>query len=278
MEKNFAVDSLVSYLFAMNQEEPIAAKSTRPGSVVTVEKMPWEDRIYVVLVCLFTTLLVLTNIVGVKLFELTLPFAVFGHDVVTLPTGLLTYPLTFLVTDVVSEIYGRKRADVMVWLGFAMSLLMLGIVQLTIAIDPASHWAAASGLKLAYFENSQGMQDGWRAVFGLGPWLVSGSMCAYLVAQLCDNRLFHFWRELTQGKHLWLRNNGSTIVSQLLDTLIVNSFLFYGAFGWDFVFGIKVMVGVYLVKVMIALLDTPFCYLAVAMIRQFLRRQTLNSK
>lgn len=234
------------------------------------ETSSWSDRVYLVLVCLFTTLLVLTNIVGVKLFELTLPFEVFGAAVVTLPTGLVTYPLTFLVTDVVSEIYGQRRADVMVWIGFAMSLVMLGIVQITIAIEPATFWVAADGLGLEYFESSKGMQDGWRAVFGLGPWLVTGSMCAYLVAQLCDNRLFHFWRRLTNGKHLWLRNNGSTIVSQLFDTLIVNSFLFYGAFGWTFTRGLKVMVGVYLVKVCIALIDTPLCYLAIAGVRRFL--------
>lgn len=253
----------------LSHEHQSTAKIGDPSS--------WSDRVYLVLVCLFTTLLVLTNIVGVKLFELTLPFTVFGSSSVTLPTGLVTYPLTFLVTDVVSEIYGQRRADVMVWIGFAMSLVMLAIVQLTIFIEPAPFWAAAQGLGLEYFESPEGMQDGWRAVFGLGPWLVTGSMCAYLVAQLCDNRLFHFWRRLTNGEHLWLRNNGSTIISQLFDTLIVNSFLFYGAFGWAFTDGLKVMVGVYLVKVAIALIDTPLCYLAIAGVRRFLKSKELPS-
>ncbi len=232
--------------------------------------LPWSERVYIVFICIFTTLLVLTNIVGVKLFELSLPFSVFGKDVVTLPTGIVTYPLTFLVTDIVSEIFGQRRADAMVWLGFAMSLLMLGIVQITIAIPPGSLWVAADGLEIDYFKSPEGMQGGWHAIFGLGPWLVTGSMCAYLVAQLCDNRLFHFWRRLTKGRHLWLRNNGSTVISQLLDTAIVNSFLFYGAFRWEFVFGLKVMAGVYIVKVAIALLDTPFCYLSIAIVRKFL--------
>ena len=231
----------------------------------------WENRLYIILVSCFSTLLVLTNMIGVKLFEFELPFEIFGQTKVHLVTGLLTYPLTFLITDIVSEIYGKRRADFMVWIGFGLSLLMLALVQLTIAITPSGIWSPLASLDLDLISDSEGMQESWEAVFGLGPWLVTGSMCAYVVAQLCDNFLFHFWRRLTKGRHLWLRNNASTMVSQIFDTFIVNSFLFYGAFGWEFVAGLKVMAAVYLVKVGIAAMDTPLCYIAIAGIRRFLR-------
>jgi queuosine precursor transporter len=226
------------------------------------------DRVYLVLVATFATLLVLTNIIGPKLFRPPFFELDFWGDPINLTAGIITYPLTFLVTDIVSEIYGKKRADLMVKLGFAMTLLMLGVVQLSIALEPAVYWSVPDKI-----EDPAGMQLAWESCFGIGGWLVLGSMCAYLVAQLTDNFLFHFWRGLTQGRHLWLRNNGSTIVSQLLDTFIVNSFLFYAAFEWELMRGLKVMLVIYLFKLALAWMDTPLCYLGVWAVRRYLRRR-----
>lgn len=225
-------------------------------------RLLWADRVYVVLAMVFTTLLVLTNIIGQKLF-------IFFDQ--TLTAGLITYPLTFLITDVVSEVFGKRRADRMVLMGFFMTLLMLVIVQISIMLPASPFWGStiAEGL-----DNGAAMQNAWLASFGVGWWLVTGSMCAYLVAQLFDNYVFHFWRRLTDGRHLWLRNNGSTMISQLLDTFIVNSFLFYGAFGWEFLQGVQVMFVIYLFKLAIAAMDTPLCYLAIWGVRQFLERKS----
>lgn len=223
--------------------------------------MGTADRVYVLIAVSFATLLVLTNIIGQKLFV--------WFDQ-TLTAGLITYPLTFLLTDITSELYGKRRADRMVLMGFAMTLLMLVIVQISIALPAAPNWASSIAEGLG---DGADMQNAWLASFGVGGWLVTGSMCAYLVAQLTDNWLFHFWRELTGGRHLWLRNNGSTMVSQLLDTFIVNSFLFYGAFGWDFWQGVRVMAVIYLFKLAIAAADTPLCYLGVHLLRRFLERR-----
>ncbi|MEE9393580.1 MAG: queuosine precursor transporter [Planctomycetota bacterium] len=219
-----------------------------------------EERAYLFLVTTFATLLVLTNVIGAKLF--VDPF--FGQ---TLTTGIITYPLTFLITDVVSEIYGKHRADRMVIIGFVMSLLMLAVVQISISVPASPFWTSQY---VPEFDNATLMQKGWLASFGVGKWLVCGSMCAYLAAQLCDNYLFHFWRRLTKGRHLWLRNNLSTPVSQLVDTFIVGCFLFYGAFGWGFWAGVEVMLVIYLFKLAIALLDTPLCYLGVWALRRHL--------
>jgi len=249
-------------LFNMSSaSEGTAPQSTGENLEGTLHHLesPFAERVYLVLVATFVTLLVLTNIIGQKLFYL------FDQ---TLTAGLITYPLTFLVTDIVSEVYGKRRADRMVWIGFGMTLLMLLVVQISISLSASSAWTSTL---VEGYETGEAMQGAWVVVFDVGRWLVAGSMCAYLVAQLCDNFMFHFWRRVTNGKHLWLRNNGSTPVSQLLDTFIVNSFLFYGAFKWDLVQGLEVMAIIYLFKLAIALLDTPFCYLGIWFVRRLLR-------
>ena len=117
-----------------------------------------------------------------------------------------------------SEIYGKKRADFMVVVGFLMSLLMLALVQLAMRVPPHMYWVPMEG---AYFDSVEGYQHAFESVFALNGVLLFGSMTAYLCAQLTDNYLYHFWKRLTDGKHLWLRNNGSTLVSQLVDTVAV---------------------------------------------------------
>ena len=91
-----------------------------------------------------------------------------------------------------------------------------------------------------------------------------------MCAQLCDNYLFHFWRRLTKGKHMWIRNNGSTIVSQLVDTAVVNSILFYIGFGMEFWTGVTIMATIYVYKIALAILDTPLVYLGVWIIKSIL--------
>ncbi len=224
---------------------------------------PLYERIYLFCAATFVTLLVLTNIVGIKLFAAP-------HDPVgfALTTGIITYPLTFLFTDVVSEIYGQKRADFMVLLGFLMSMLMLLIVQIAVAVPPHPYWVPPDGA--GFYESLDAYQHAFESVFSLQGILLFGSMLAYAVAQLADNRLYHFWKRYTEGRHLWLRNNGSTMVSQLLDTAIVNSILFYGGFGLEFWTGVQIMATIYVYKVCIALLDTPLIYLGVYLVKRAL--------
>lgn len=220
------------------------------------------EQIYLVLAAIFVVTLVLTNVIGIKLFRA--PF----NPEFALTTGILTYPVTFLVTDLVSEIYGKRRADFMVVLGFGMSMLMLAIVQLALAVPPHPYWVPPAN---AYFPDVQGYQRAFESVFALNGVLLFGSMLAYLSAQLCDNWLFHFWKRLTNGRHLWLRNNGSTIISQLVDTAVVNSILFYVGFGMAFWDGVAIMATIYVYKVALAVLDTPLIYLGVWAIKRALR-------
>lgn len=222
--------------------------------------------VFSILMAAFVVVLVLTNIIGVKLFLAfpeTMPDGFFG-EAITLTTGLITYPITFLLTDVVCEVYGRRKANLMVITGFVMSLLMLALVQISIVLPGSPVWPSGN----PDYGTVGEMQAAFESVFTLPGVLVLGSMSAYLVAQLLDVRLFHFWKRVTAGRHLWLRNNASTMVSQLVDTIIVNSiFLGFGlGLDWDLV--AKIIVANYVFKLLIAVIDTPFIYLGVWAVRR----------
>jgi uncharacterized PurR-regulated membrane protein YhhQ (DUF165 family) len=233
---------------------------------------PRYERAYMALASVFIVLLVLTNVIGTKLFAS--PF----NPNWALTTGILTYPLTFLVTDLVSEIYGKKRADFMVAMGFFMSLLMLAAVQMSIAVPPHAAWAGGGFYADGWTAGPagptgtavEGYQHAWLSAFSLNGVLLLGSMLAYACAQLTDNWLYDFWKRYTNGKHLWLRNNGSTWISQIVDTAIVNGIFFYFGLGLEFWFGLHIMVTIYLHKLLIAILDTPFVYLGVYLLRTYI--------
>ena len=115
------------------------------------------------------------------------------------------------------------------------------------------------------------LQDDYANIFGPIWRLLFASMAAYLLAQLIDVRLFHFWKRVTGGRHFWLRNNGSTIVSQLVDTVTVNMIFLYHnptVFTGSTADLLDIILKVYLIKVLIAAADTPLCYLGVRMVRR----------
>jgi len=229
-------------------------------------RMPATDAAYVTFASMFVVVLVLTNIVGVKLFVLfpdwTPPWS--SGPGLVLTTGIVTYPLTFLLTDVVSELWGLKRANLMVVLGFVMSLLMLGVVLMARGLPPSEAWTNAD----LGFATAEQMQRAFDASFYYPGILLGASMTAYLVAQLFDVRLYHFWWRVTGGRHLWLRNNGSTWISQLADTLIVNGIFLRWGMKLDWGTIGSIIVSVYLCKLALALLDTPLIYLVVASLRR----------
>ncbi len=225
---------------------------------------------YVTCAALFSVVLVLTNIIGVKLFVLFPgggPSWLMGGEPVTLTSGIITYPLTFLLTDLVSEIWGKRRADLMVVQGFLMSFVMLAFVQIAVALPPSAIWVNEQ----LGFRDSASLQTAFRATFFYPQVLLFASMLAYLTAQLFDVRLYHFWWRVTRGRHLWLRNNGSTIISQLVDTIIVNSIFLRFGLGLDWATIARIIIAVYLCKIVLALIDTPFIYLGRALFYRWLQ-------
>lgn len=323
---------------------------------------------YLFLAGIFLSALVACNLLVYKFFAWDLVFpdwipfiggsslAFFGLSV-----GILPYPLTFLATDLMSEIYGKARANLCVWIGFFVSLFVLGFVELgasTRAIrthgwylparmeraqslrvvhngktllqariaqahqkDPVPQWNAEfskapgktlhaswseiwrddllekTGKKRIRIDNlgfprgshllvdllqdaelpsdlneielpaSPVSDDLFKLVFGGTFRAILASMLAYLIAQWFDIQIFHFWKRLTKGKHLWLRNNGSTILSQLVDTSLVVTVLFLGTQNQPLIPGM--IVDGWKFKALVALVDTPFFYLGVWAFKRF---------
>ena len=249
----------------MSSAEVVAGEGRAPG--VRRER---AEATYTFFASMFVVILVLTNIVGTKLFVLFPdggPSWILGGDPWTLTSGILTYPITFFLTDIVSEIWGRKRANWMVVMGFLMSLLMLLILQMAIHLPASPIWVPDERFGIA---DAESMQRAFHATFNNPAILLFASMTAYLVAQLFDVRLYHFWWRVTRGRWMWVRNNGSTMISQLVDTIIVNGIFL--RWGLDLDWGTigQVIVAVYLCKLVLALADTPLIYLGRSALRGWL--------
>ena len=218
---------------------------------ITAEKKKQADLIYLILAGVFIASLVSCNLIFQKFFT----WDAFGLHTFEISVGILPYPITFLVTDLISEIWGAKRANRVVLAGLVSSVFVLGVVTIADLV-PATSWSPVTDSEFT-------------KVFGLTTVSVGASMAAYLAAQFIDIRLFHMWKKLTKGKHLWLRNNFSTITSQLIDTSVVVGLLcMAGAIDWGR-FGELVFAG-WLFKVIFAAVDTPVLYLATWQIRKYL--------
>lgn len=221
---------------------------------MTLKDKVLAQRLYLILGLLFITSLVVSNLIFKKFFYYyPFDFSIFGVKLFEISVGILPYPITFLITDLISEIYGKKKANEVVVGGIFASFFAMGIIYVANAA-PATDWSPVS-------------DNLFSTVFGSTAIAVLASMLAYLFAQFVDIQIYHFWKKLTQGKHLWLRNNCSTFLSQFVDTATVLSLLCsFGEIDWD-LFGGLLLAG-FLFKVIIAALDTPFLYLGVYYFRK----------
>lgn len=206
-------------------------------------------KIYLALAALFITSLVVSNLIFQKFFY----WDFFGLYTFKISVGILPYPITFLITDLISEIYGKKKANQVVMVGIFASFFSMAIIYVANNV-PA-------------IDTSPIGDELFTKVFGLSPIAVLASMIAYLFAQFIDIRIFHFWKDYTNGKHLWLRNNFSTFTSQFIDTLTVLLLLCsFGVLPWNIFYDL--LISGFLFKVLIALLDTPVLYLVVYYFRK----------
>ncbi|MGB3590653.1 MAG: queuosine precursor transporter [Nonlabens sp.] len=216
---------------------------------ITSSERTLAYRIYLVFAALFICSLVVSNLIFQKFFYWD-AFNLFRFEI---SVGLLPYPITFLVTDLVSEIYGRRKANDLVLAGIFASLFSLLIIYAAVAA-PA-------------IDSSPVDDETFKNVVGKAPIAVVASMTAYLFAQFVDIQIYHFWKRVTNGKMLWLRNNFSTVFSQFVDTLSVLLLLCAtGIIPWD-MFKSLLWAG-FLFKVVVALLDTPLLYLGVYILRK----------
>ena len=198
-----------------------------------------EFYLFIILTAMFIAALITCNLIANKFVEINLGFKTF-----IVSAGILPYPLTFLITDILSEIYGRKMTNKVVISGFFASLMVLIFLWL--------------GSQASAIQDSPIDDNTFNLVFQNAWRVIAASMIAYLSAQFLDVRLFHFWKNLTKGKHLWLRNNASTIGSQLVDTTLVICVLFVGV--WPAGQIIQAIIDGWLFKILCAFIYTPIFY------------------
>lgn len=211
-------------------------------------------QLYLLLGGLFVGFLVVCNLIANKFVTIQIPFF---SDPFIISCGVLPYPLTFLITDILSEFYGRKKTSLVVFTGLIVSILIIGLLSL------ANHLEAIVGSPVG--------DETFALVFGNSWRVIGASMLAYVMAQFADVHIFHFFKGLTKGKKLWLRNNASTILSQLIDTTLVIFVLFAGVKSMGEM--ADMIKDGWLFKVLCALVDTPIIYLSVFLIRKFFKLQ-----
>jgi uncharacterized integral membrane protein (TIGR00697 family) len=230
-----------------------------------------REVVFVILAGLFLGSLAILNILGISrqidlsfnLGSLRIPFVVF--------VGVLPYPITFLCTDFISELYGKKRANMVVWTGLALNFWVLFILWLGGVLPPDVE--LVSGLP--------DIDHPDRTFYQIRKWTsmaTLASMIAYLSAQLVDVQVFHLLKRLTKGKALWLRNNGSTFTSQMVDSIavILITYFFTNAIsitpGETVAHGLFILIlSNYVFKLVAALLDTLPFYLGTRWLSRYLQ-------
>lgn len=203
-----------------------------------------QEQKFAILSSVFVAALIAANLLGTKITT------ILG---VSVSVGIFAYPLTFLITDAIEEVFGKKKATELVYGALVAQILVLAIVAIAIALPPAGR-----------YEHN----DSYTLVFGNSARIIIASLTAFLLSQTHDIWAFNFWKEKTHGKFLWLRNNASTIASQFIDTVIFMFIAFYQVTPkFDVAFLFSLIIPYWLFKVAFAIMDTPFVYALVAWLR-----------
>lgn len=214
------------------------------GSLTDKESITFK--IYHIISTAFCVIVIISNTISPKMA--LLPF----FQDFSVPAGLLTYPLTFFLSDLVAEIYGAKRAKQMVYLAFGMSILSFLMIRIALLVPSPTA------------ENHKQFQD----VFGLNGTILFASLTAYIMAQTLDIKIYAIIKIWTGESHLWVRNNGSTLIAQLIDTAIVNLIHLYLGMGMEISQVISIMLFSYIYKCTLSIALTPFFYFTVSLFRR----------
>ncbi len=239
--------------------------------LTTAELQERRERVFLVLAGVFICAMTMLNILGITRFVQLGPLA--------LAVGVLPYPITFLCTDLISEMYGRRRANFMVTVGLGLNLFILGTLWLANLLPSAESrppWQTlelAANVGLPSGDTLSGSVELFQILYATTTGAVFASMAAYIAAQYCDVQLFHFWKWVTKGRYLWVRNNFSTMVSQLVDSCMVilvtfGAAYFVGEISRETLLGL--MFSSYAFKFLVAAIDTAPFYLAVYWLRRYL--------
>ena len=223
------------------------------------------QKLFVVCAAVFLTALVIAEATASKFFTaFDLPFTIniLGQEFtsVIMTAGVIAFPITFIVTDLMNEYFGKKGIRFVTLVGMVMIIFEFALLQIAMAVPTASI--------------SPVPEEAFNTVFGASGRVIFGSLVAYVIGQFADITLFHWLRKLTQGKHLWLRATGSTFGSQFLDTFIVLLVAFAGQLSFQEIIAITLFNYGY--KFIIAVLITPIIYAAHWVMDRYLGRETAD--
>lgn len=283
--------------FAIKSSKPI--EPLHPIEVSHLQAR--RERVFLVMAGIFLGSLTMLNILGISRFLVF--FSIDATDAgrivnwgqwastaegwsFAVAIGVLPYPVTFLCTDLISEFYGRRRANWVVTVGLLLNIWVVfilylgGIMPQVPEMDPQTGLPPIESVSVIGGNVSDPNNFAFYQIRALTFGAVTASMVAYLAAQFCDVYLFHFWKRLTKGKHLWLRNNGSTLVSQAVDTVAVILITHFYANALPIPAGLpsdelfqKLMMFIvtgYVFKFVIALFDTIPFYFFTGVLKRYL--------
>ncbi len=242
----------------------------------------FKDRSFILFLILggfFIANALVAEFIGVKIFSLEeslgfepFSFSFFGVDGLgfNLTTGVLLWPVVFIMTDVINEYYGQRGVKLLSYLAVGLIVYAFVIIFLAIRLSPNEWWAFESGLNADKSLSLGNMDLAFSKIFGQGLWIIVGSLVAFLVGQLLDVVIYHRIRNWTGEKKVWLRATGSTLVSQIVDSYVVLIIAFYIGADWEL--GRVLAIGTvnYIYKFLIAIGLTPIIYLAHSLIDSFL--------
>jgi hypothetical protein len=224
-----------------------------------------NTRLFYILSSFFIANALLAEFIGVKIFSLEKTFSwtpvsisVFGIENLSfnLTAGVLLWPVVFIMTDIINEYFGRRGVRFISFTAAGLILYAFLMVFFAIGLTPADFWIER--------ETSSGlvnMNSAFNTIFGQGMWIIAGSIVAFLIGQLVDVTVFHFFKERTGNSKIWLRATGSTLVSQFIDSFVVLFIAFYLGAGWELTLVLAIGVVNYMYKFTIAIILTPLLYL-----------------
>ena len=235
-----------------------------------------ESRLLLVLGSFFVANAILAEFIGVKIFtvEGSLGIRKFDLDLFGVPdlsfnmsAGVVTWPLIFIMTDIINEYFGIKQVRFLSILTSILIVYAFMIVGFAIGLQPSDFWIN---------QNVDGqplnMNLAFTGIFGQGMWIIAGSITVFLIGQIADVMIFHKIKKMTGEKFLWLRATGSTMVSQFIDSFVVIFIAFYinPQYSWSWQMVAAIGIVNYTYKFLVAILMTPFLYLVHGMIDRYL--------
>lgn len=236
-----------------------------------------STRLFYILGSFFVANALLAEFIGVKIFSLEATmgvspanFTILGVENLSfnLTAGVLLWPVVFIMTDIINEYFGKKGVRFLSFTAAALIAYAFFMVYFAIGLTPSDFWVERITPR-----GIVNMDMAFDAIFGQGLWIIIGSLVAFLIGQLVDVTVFHYFRAITGSSKIWLRATGSTLVSQFIDSFVVLFIAFYIGAGWDMKLVLAIGFVNYIYKFLVAVLLTPILYLLHFIIDKYLGKE-----